>query len=245
MPGQDAVIVGRSVSCSCYAASVRLRIASLGLVRRKENWRQPRVGPLLARQRELLDQLDGNTDGEKEKAAREQLERVAFELHELDFSTDSFWVELELLAERERGSDQAAAESISRARDCWQSLILGGQPFQLLHSRPLQMAGSFLRGVLAAIGAPTAEPQGLYVISVIGAQSSAKSTLLNFLFGCGFAVSAGRCTRGLHGAVNHVQPTSKVRIRGRITPEACFEYRKDVEKVTSYCLVWIVFVFCG
>lgn len=40
----------------------------------------------------------------------------------------------------------------------------------------------------------------IYVVSVIGAQSSAKSTLLNFLFGSGFAVSSGRCTRGLYAS---------------------------------------------
>ena len=38
------------------------------------------------------------------------------------------------------------------------------------------------------------------MVSVIGAQSSAKSTLLNFLFGSGFAVSSGRCTRGLYAS---------------------------------------------
>ncbi len=37
------------------------------------------------------------------------------------------------------------------------------------------------------------------VISVIGPQSSGKSTLLNFLFGCDFATSEGRCTRGVYG----------------------------------------------
>jgi ABC-type lipoprotein export system ATPase subunit len=37
------------------------------------------------------------------------------------------------------------------------------------------------------------------VISVLGPQSSGKSTLLNFLFGCDFAVSEGRCTRGIYG----------------------------------------------
>jgi GTPase Era involved in 16S rRNA processing len=37
------------------------------------------------------------------------------------------------------------------------------------------------------------------VISVIGAQSSGKSTLLNFLYGCDFATSEGRCTRGVYG----------------------------------------------
>ena len=41
--------------------------------------------------------------------------------------------------------------------------------------------------------------QGLkvFVVSIIGLQSSGKSTLLNALFACNFAVSVGRCTRGL------------------------------------------------
>lgn len=37
------------------------------------------------------------------------------------------------------------------------------------------------------------------VVSIIGKQSSGKSTLLNFLFGCDFATSEGRCTRGVYG----------------------------------------------
>ena len=37
------------------------------------------------------------------------------------------------------------------------------------------------------------------VVTVFGPQSSGKSTLLNFLFGCDFGVSAGRCTKGAYG----------------------------------------------
>lgn len=37
------------------------------------------------------------------------------------------------------------------------------------------------------------------VLTIIGPQSSGKSTLLNFLFGCDFATSEGRCTRGVYG----------------------------------------------
>lgn len=37
------------------------------------------------------------------------------------------------------------------------------------------------------------------VLSILGPQSSGKSTLLNFLFGCDFATSEGRCTRGVYG----------------------------------------------
>ena len=41
----------------------------------------------------------------------------------------------------------------------------------------------------------------LFVISIIGPQSTGKSTLLNFLFGTNFQMSAGRCTRGLYASL--------------------------------------------
>lgn len=37
------------------------------------------------------------------------------------------------------------------------------------------------------------------VITILGPQSSGKSTLLNFLFGCDFGTSEGRCTKGVYG----------------------------------------------
>jgi GTPase Era involved in 16S rRNA processing len=42
-------------------------------------------------------------------------------------------------------------------------------------------------------------PDKCLVVSILGPQSSGKSTLLNFLFGCDFATSEGRCTRGVYG----------------------------------------------
>jgi ABC-type cobalamin/Fe3+-siderophores transport system ATPase subunit len=39
----------------------------------------------------------------------------------------------------------------------------------------------------------------VFVISVLGPLSSGKSTLLNFLFGCNFKASEGRCTKGVYG----------------------------------------------
>ena len=76
--------------------------------------------------------------------------------------------------------------------------VIAGHPMQLLRGRPLYMAGDFLSSVLLSI---QQEPtRRLFVVSVIGMQSSAKSTLLNYLFGCGFATRAGRCTRGLYAS---------------------------------------------
>ena len=73
---------------------------------------------------------------------------------------------------------------------------------QLLAGNPLTMMGSeFLKAVLRDLDVKDLKGRKLRVISVIGAQSSAKSTLLNFLFGCEFAVSSGRCTCGLYASV--------------------------------------------
>jgi ABC-type lipoprotein export system ATPase subunit len=42
------------------------------------------------------------------------------------------------------------------------------------------------------------------VIGIFGPQSSGKSTLLNFLFGCDFLSSDGRCTNGVYGTYYEV-----------------------------------------
>ncbi|ORY04980.1 hypothetical protein K493DRAFT_345258 [Basidiobolus meristosporus CBS 931.73] len=43
--------------------------------------------------------------------------------------------------------------------------------------------------------------KNLLVCSILGPQSSAKSTLLNYLFGADFQVSAGRCTKGMYASL--------------------------------------------
>ncbi len=42
------------------------------------------------------------------------------------------------------------------------------------------------------------ETSSLVILTVVGEQSSAKSSLLNSTFGCNFRVSAGRCTIGMY-----------------------------------------------
>ena len=43
--------------------------------------------------------------------------------------------------------------------------------------------------------------QAPIVVSIFGPQSSGKSTLLNYCFGCKFLTSAGRCTRGIYASL--------------------------------------------
>ncbi|CAD7940670.1 unnamed protein product [Amoebophrya sp. A25] len=102
-------------------------------------------------------------------------------------------------------------KQLEKARSSYTSLIARrGAPMQLLAGNPLAISSqAFLAQVLRDLDmeelASPSSQRKLRVISVIGAQSSAKSTLMNFLFGSEFAVSAGRCTCGLYASVFFTQ----------------------------------------
>lgn len=179
-------------------------------------WRNPRMGPLLDHRRQLLDERlrlaqEHVVSGDKySKKQQDELDHVAKQLadaekalEQLNISLDLFWGELaaisDLATDLQGLGIRAPADTPSTTQLKQQFGEWAWQlncPVQLLYGSPLQCAGQFLVEVLKDLGAQHA--RDLLVISVIGIQSSAKSTLLNYLFGCGFATSAGRCTRGLY-----------------------------------------------
>uniref|UniRef100_A0A3B3V2K8 VLIG-type G domain-containing protein n=1 Tax=Poecilia latipinna TaxID=48699 RepID=A0A3B3V2K8_9TELE len=76
-------------------------------------------------------------------------------------------------------------------------LMISGHPMELMDGDaghvPLIWISSLLKEVIQKLG-----DQRVFVLSVLGVQSSGKSTMLNAMFGLQFAVSAGRCTKGAY-----------------------------------------------
>ncbi|XP_076864054.1 interferon-induced very large GTPase 1-like [Brachyhypopomus gauderio] len=74
-------------------------------------------------------------------------------------------------------------------------LMRCGLPLELMDGDaahvPLVWVSAVLDELIKILG-----DQRVFVLSVLGIQSSGKSTMLNAMFGLQFAVSAGRCTRG-------------------------------------------------
>ncbi|XP_076021169.1 interferon-induced very large GTPase 1-like [Genypterus blacodes] len=74
-------------------------------------------------------------------------------------------------------------------------LMISGHPMELMDGDaghvPLRWISSLLDEVIKKLG-----DKRVFVLSVLGVQSSGKSTMLNAMFGLQFAVSAGRCTKG-------------------------------------------------
>ncbi len=78
-----------------------------------------------------------------------------------------------------------------KLQEAYKTWILEGEPLQLLDGQSLRsLSTTFLSNVLSNL--MTNVDRRLVVISVIGLESSGKSTLLNYLFHCGFATSASR-----------------------------------------------------
>ena len=74
-------------------------------------------------------------------------------------------------------------------------MLLSGQPLELMDGDSSYIPLPWFNAVYAKLAQKT-NKANIFVISVLGMQSSGKSTLLNTMFGLEFRVSSGSCTRG-------------------------------------------------
>ncbi|XP_039617807.1 interferon-induced very large GTPase 1-like [Polypterus senegalus] len=74
-------------------------------------------------------------------------------------------------------------------------LLISGHPLELMDGDAAHVPVKWICSVLDKVQEKLGDVR-LFVLSVLGLQSSGKSTLLNAMFGLQFDVSAGRCTRG-------------------------------------------------
>uniref|UniRef100_A0A672L5L5 VLIG-type G domain-containing protein n=1 Tax=Sinocyclocheilus grahami TaxID=75366 RepID=A0A672L5L5_SINGR len=74
-------------------------------------------------------------------------------------------------------------------------MMISGFPLELMDGDAAHVPVVWISAVLDQLIKKLGD-QRVFVLSVLGIQSSGKSTMLNAMFGLQFAVSAGRCTRG-------------------------------------------------
>ncbi|MBN3324237.1 GVIN1 GTPase, partial [Atractosteus spatula] len=74
-------------------------------------------------------------------------------------------------------------------------MLIAGYPLELMDGDASYVPLGWIEAVLDKLIHKVGDKQ-IFVLSILGVQSSGKSTLLNTMFGLHFPVSAGRCTRG-------------------------------------------------
>ncbi|KAK6324582.1 hypothetical protein J4Q44_G00039240 [Coregonus suidteri] len=75
-------------------------------------------------------------------------------------------------------------------------MLLDGFPIELVDGDASNIPLKWISAVLTQLHTLVDSNSKIQVVSVLGIQSTGKSTLLNTMFGVQFAVSSGRCTRG-------------------------------------------------
>ena len=120
------------------------------------------------------------------------------------FGLEHFYRELGQIYEAFVYSNKIKINHLSRNTSCLlellpylaAKLLLLGQPLELMDGDAANVPQEWINAVLEALGKLCGDRR-VVSISVLGIQSSGKSTLLNTMFGLQFSVSAGRCTRGV------------------------------------------------
>ncbi|XP_076843507.1 up-regulator of cell proliferation-like [Brachyhypopomus gauderio] len=107
---------------------------------------------------------------------------------------------------REMGQFYEAAISLSEKSQSRQQmqhlprlcaeLLLDGFPLDLVDGDASNIPLRWVHDVLMELNTLVQPKNKVMVVTVLGVQSTGKSTLLNTMFGVQFAVSSGRCTRG-------------------------------------------------
>ncbi|XP_054581176.1 interferon-induced very large GTPase 1-like [Eptesicus fuscus] len=151
---------------------------------------------------------------EKQKAPKStDLQRWQREIDTISTEINNSMFGIEQLL-REVGQIYEALEEASHTKSipyCFlpqiaADLMISGVPIELMDGDasyvPLKWVGAVFDKVSEKLG-----NKRLFVLSILGLQSSGKSTLLNALFGLQFTVSAGRCTRGAYMQLLKVEDT--------------------------------------
>ncbi|XP_051744958.1 interferon-induced very large GTPase 1-like [Ctenopharyngodon idella] len=132
------------------------------------------------------------------KAEQAELERISEELQAATFGLEHIM--------REIGQIYESCSSVKKNKKDLQfdfsslpslaaEMMISGFPLELMDGDAAHVPVIWISAVLDELIQKLGD-QRVFVLSVLGIQSSGKSTMLNAMFGLQFAISAGRCTRG-------------------------------------------------
>ncbi|XP_053494453.1 interferon-induced very large GTPase 1 [Ictalurus furcatus] len=145
-------------------------------------------------------ELKKSHDKAKQQATKEKLDELSEQLKAASFGLEHILREMGQIYESSQSVKTPNTETKKKIKNSLfpalaAKLVYAGYPLELMDGDavhvPLIWVSAVLDELVKILG-----DQRVFVLSVLGIQSSGKSTMLNAMFGLQFAVSAGRCTRG-------------------------------------------------
>ncbi|XP_016384648.1 interferon-induced very large GTPase 1-like [Sinocyclocheilus rhinocerous] len=147
----------------------------------------------------VLKRKEYHYKSEQLKAEQADLERMSEDLQAVNFGLEHIM--------REIGQIYESCSSVNENKKDLQvhfsslpslaaEMMISGFPLELMDGDAAHVPVIWISAVLDQLIQKLGDETRVFVLSVLGLQSSGKSTMLNAMFGLQFAVSAGRCTRG-------------------------------------------------
>lgn len=137
---------------------------------------------------------------------QDQTEAISTEIHDCTLGTEHLLREVGQIYE----ALEETSSSVENLSVCLPQiaadLMIAGVPIELMDGDASYVPLKWVAAVFDKISEKVGDKR-LFVLSVLGLQSSGKSTLLNALFGLQFTVSAGRCTKGAYMQLLKVEET--------------------------------------
>ena len=164
-------------------------------------WKIPKLSPLIDELKVLEANLFELKSGNQKEGIQELKSKIKSkeeQIQEYDLSTDKILGDL-------MAAYEVLPGTFSELKTYFNDAFAKNAPINLIDGKTLFYGNKFLSEFFLDVSKSFDVDDKFFVVSVIGAQSSAKSTLLNYLFGCGFQTSDGRCTTGLYCSVVRCQ----------------------------------------
>ncbi|XP_073350113.1 interferon-induced very large GTPase 1-like [Pagrus major] len=132
------------------------------------------------------------------KMKRNELEEISTKLQSAPFGLEHMFREMGQIYEAHKSLKKqptSGQTDWSKYPELAAELMISGHPMELMDGDAGHMPLTWISGLLDEVIKKLGNKR-VFVLSVLGVQSSGKSTMLNAMFGLQTAVSAGRCTKG-------------------------------------------------
>ncbi|XP_051799552.1 interferon-induced very large GTPase 1-like [Acanthochromis polyacanthus] len=146
--------------------------------------------------------LSGLREQYKEKCKssenKEEIKEIDRQLSNSSLGTEHFFREMGQIYEASLSlpKKDPSRQQLQHLPKLCAELLLDGFPLELVDGDASNIPLRWVSDVLSQLNDMVDPKRKIRVVTVLGVQSTGKSTLLNTMFGVQFAVSSGRCTRG-------------------------------------------------
>ncbi|KAM8746784.1 interferon-induced very large GTPase 1-like [Acanthopagrus schlegelii] len=129
---------------------------------------------------------------------KEEIKEIDRQLSNSSLGTEHFFREMGQIYEASLSlpEDNPSGQQLQHLPKLCAGLLLDGFPLELVDGDASNIPLRWVSDVLSQLNDLVSPKNKILVVTVLGVQSTGKSTLLNTMFGVQFAVSSGRCTRG-------------------------------------------------